>query len=59
MCVCVCVYVCVCVCVCVFIYKDKEEKEEVIHVKSSYSCYRVYYFLISFFQTKITLFIYV
>ena len=37
---------------CVFIYKDKEEKEEVVHVKSNYSCYRVYYFLISFFNQK-------
>ena len=38
--------------VCVFIYKDKEEKEELVHVKSNYSCYRVYYFLICFFNQK-------
>ena len=27
--------------------KDKEEKEQAIYVKCSYSCYGVYYFLIS------------
>ena len=32
--------------------KDKEEKEEAIPVKSSYSCYGVYYFLISFGSQK-------
>ena len=32
--------------------KDEEEKEEAIHVKSNYSCYGVYYFLISFANQK-------
>ena len=32
--------------------KDKAEKEEAIHVKSSYNCYAVYCFLISFANQK-------